>query len=473
MNWEKVLNRRSAFDMSMRRRTGSITGFLRTRTRLVLFVVLSTLLIVSPAFASNAALPYGSGRAMNLNAPIVGMATTPSGGGYWLVARDGGIFTYGDADFFGSAGALRLNQPIVGMAATPNGRGYWLVARDGGIFSYGNAQFKGSTGAIRLNQPIVGMASTPTGNGYWLVARDGGIFAFGDADFFGSTGGMRLNKPIVGMASTPNGRGYWLVASDGGIFSFGNAQFKGSTGAMKLVQPIVGMSPTQSGGGYWLVAADGGVFSFGNAPFYGSTGGGCLGSSTVAMSSHYGYTGYFAATANGTVRAFSPTSKVTCAGTQQASNSTGPEANIAADMFSRVNAERAARGLPALAWNGSLANSARGWSVSMSQNNNFAHSNLYPLLQQFHTAAENIGLGGKGATSGAIHRAWMNSTGHRVNLLGRNLDVIGIGVYCAPDGRLWVTQQFGRWPNSALPSGFGPTPELNPIVRGDGGGPTC
>ncbi|MEA2505071.1 MAG: hypothetical protein QOG36_2114, partial [Actinomycetota bacterium] len=42
-------------------------------------------------------------------------------------------------------------------------RGYWLAATDGGVFSYGNAQFKGSVGA--LNKPIVGMATTPLGNG--------------------------------------------------------------------------------------------------------------------------------------------------------------------------------------------------------------------------------------------------------------------------------------------------------------------
>ena len=47
------------------------------------------------------------------------------------------------------------------MAATPDGKGYWLVASDGGIFSYGDAQFYGSTGSITLNKPVVGMAATP------------------------------------------------------------------------------------------------------------------------------------------------------------------------------------------------------------------------------------------------------------------------------------------------------------------------
>jgi hypothetical protein len=196
-------------------------------------------------------------------------AATPSGG-YWMVATDGGIFSFGDAAFYGSTGAIRLNQPIVGMTSTPSGRGYWMVASDGGIFSFGDAAFFGSTGAMRLNQPVVGMAATPSGRGYWLVASDGGIFSFGDARFFGSTGAMRLNKPIVGMTSTPSGAGYWMVASDGGIFSFGDARFFGSTGAIRLAQPIVGMAATPSGAGYWLVAGDGGVFTFGDAGFFGA-----------------------------------------------------------------------------------------------------------------------------------------------------------------------------------------------------------
>jgi hypothetical protein len=72
------------------------------------------------------------------------MAATPDGAGYWLVASDGGIFTYGDAQFYGSTGSLTLNQPIVGMAATPDGGGYWLLASDAGVFTYGDAQFSGS-----------------------------------------------------------------------------------------------------------------------------------------------------------------------------------------------------------------------------------------------------------------------------------------------------------------------------------------
>jgi hypothetical protein len=225
----------------------------------------------------------GSAGDLPLVKPIVGMAAPTTGAGYWLVASDGGIFAFGAIPFLGSMGGQHLNRPIVGMAATPSGQGYWMVASDGGIFAFGDAGFFGSTGAIALNKPIVGMAPTPTGRGYWLVASDGGIFAFGDATFFGSTGAMALNSPIVTMAPTPSGTGYWLAAADGGIFTFGDATFFGSTGAIKLNQPIVSMTPTGLGGGYWLVARDGGIFSFGDATFFGSAGGIKLNSPIVGM----------------------------------------------------------------------------------------------------------------------------------------------------------------------------------------------
>jgi hypothetical protein len=216
---------------------------------------------------------FGPSGGLQLNAPVVGMASTSDGQGYWMVASDGGIFNYGDAAFFGSAGAIPLNKPIVGMAATPDGGGYWLVASDGGIFSYGDASFYGSTGAMTLNQPIVGMATTPDGKGYWLVASDGGIFSYGDAQFYGSTGNIRLNQPIVGMSVSPGGTGYWLAASDGGIFNYGTAPFLGSMGGTPLVAKIVGIAAPPGGSGYWMAAADGGIFNFGSAGFGGSMGG--------------------------------------------------------------------------------------------------------------------------------------------------------------------------------------------------------
>jgi outer membrane protein assembly factor BamB len=227
-----------------------------------------------------------------------------SGGGYWLTASDGGIFSFGDAGFFGSQGGKPLNRPVVGMAATPSGKGYWEVASDGGIFSFGDANFFGSEGGKRLNAPIVGMASTPDGKGYWEVASDGGIFTFGDAGFFGSQGGKPLNRPVVGMAATGDGNGYWLTASDGGIFSFGDANFFGSEGGKPLNAPIVGMASSASQGGYWLTASDGGIFAFGNAGFFGSQGGKALNAPIVGMAATPDRNGYQLTASDGGIFAF-------------------------------------------------------------------------------------------------------------------------------------------------------------------------
>src|ERR1022692_3585121 len=83
----------------------------------------SGLLFLGPAIVS-ATLGVGPASAIVANKPIVGMAATHDGGGYWVVAADGGIFAFGDAGYHGSMGGMRLDAPIVGMAATPDGGGY-------------------------------------------------------------------------------------------------------------------------------------------------------------------------------------------------------------------------------------------------------------------------------------------------------------------------------------------------------------
>ena len=77
------------------------------------------------------------------------------------MASDGGLFSF-NAAFFGSPAATPLNKPVVGMAGTPDGQGYWEAATDGGIFNYGDAFFWGSLGSTTLNAPVVGIAGSAT-----------------------------------------------------------------------------------------------------------------------------------------------------------------------------------------------------------------------------------------------------------------------------------------------------------------------
>jgi hypothetical protein len=195
------------------------------------------------------AVDAGDLEGMALHAPVVGMASTSSGAGYWMVASDGGIFAFGDAGFYGSMGGIPLNRPVVGMAATPSGRGYWLVASDGGVFAFGDARFLGSMGGVALNQPVVGIVPTASGLGYRMVAADGGVFAFGDADFSGSLGATPPGDPVVALAPVPGG-GYSVLTAAGVVVGFGGAP----SGSMPVGDAVALLAV---GSGLVVVGADG------------------------------------------------------------------------------------------------------------------------------------------------------------------------------------------------------------------------
>ena len=86
----------------------------------------------------------------------------------------------------------------MGLVPDPDNVGYWLVARDGGVFAF-DAPFRGSMGGTPLNKPVIGMVGF--GVGYLMVAEDGGIFNFSDKPFLGSLGGNPPALPIVSVAS--------------------------------------------------------------------------------------------------------------------------------------------------------------------------------------------------------------------------------------------------------------------------------
>ena len=192
--------------------------------------------------------------------PVVTSPTSTNQHGYWLVGSDGGIFTFGDAQFYGSTGALKLQRPVVGITPTSNDGGYWLVASDGGIFSFGNAAFFNSIPGLglhpassglpdSLNAPIVGMVPSADGKGYFMVGSDGGVFAFGDAKFEGSCPGLGgCAGAAVAVVPDASGNGYWLVTATGHVYSFGDAVYHGAPGPQAV--PVTSAVPTADGGGY-------------------------------------------------------------------------------------------------------------------------------------------------------------------------------------------------------------------------------
>ncbi len=223
---------------------------------------------------------YGSTGSLHLQRPVVGITPTQSKNGYWLVASDGGIFAF-NAGFYGSIPGLglhpagsglpnSLDAPIVGMVPSNDGGGYFMVASDGGVFAFGDARFEGSCPGIGgCIGTAVAVMPDHSGNGYWLVTSAGVVYAFGDAANFGSAPAEQVS--VTAAAATPDGAGYWLLYSNGAVYSFGDAApFGGPLGYTNAFNPATAIFPTSDGRGLWVASARGDVFSFGNAPFLGS-----------------------------------------------------------------------------------------------------------------------------------------------------------------------------------------------------------
>jgi len=228
-------------------------------------------------FSFGSAQFHGSTGAMKLQRPVVGITPTADDGGYWLVASDGGIFSFGDAGFYnsipglgiapaGSSNPKRLNAPIVGMVPTTDGGGYFMVAADGGVFAFGDAKFEGSCpGMGGCSGAAVAVMPDASGNGYWLVTATGNVYAFGDAVDYGQPGPQSV--PVTAAARTVDGRGYWLLFSNGAIAAYGDAASLGDPlGSLGSSNPATAIFTTSSGGGYWIATANGSVYNYGDAP---------------------------------------------------------------------------------------------------------------------------------------------------------------------------------------------------------------
>jgi uncharacterized protein (DUF2141 family) len=229
-------------------------------------------------FSFGAAQFYGSTGNLKLNRPVVGITPTADKGGYWLVASDGGIFSFGDTKFYGSLPGLglspagtkaahRLNAPIVGAVPSADGLGYFMVAADGGVFAFGDAKFEGSCPSTPggCDGIAVSVAPDASGNGYWLATSSGNVYTFGDASFYGAPGPQ--SSAITSLTRTPDGKGYWILDANGQVFSYGDAAALGSLPADSAggLDPAVAVVATSTGNGYWVASALGKVFDFGDA----------------------------------------------------------------------------------------------------------------------------------------------------------------------------------------------------------------
>ena len=247
-----------------------------------------------------------------VTSPVTSPGPPPSTHGYWLDGSDGGIFTFGSAQFHGSTGSLKLQRPVVGIVPTADKGGYWLDASDGGIFAFGDSGFYGSVPGLglhpagsgkpnSLDAPIVGMVPSADGGGYFMVASDGGVFAFGDARFAGSCPGIGgCSGAAVAVMPDASGNGYWLVTQTGHVYTFGDAPYLGAPRPQSV--PVTSAVRTPDGMGYWILFANGAIANYGDAGDFGSATGhfGGLNPATAIFTTSDG-DGYWLASANGSV----------------------------------------------------------------------------------------------------------------------------------------------------------------------------
>jgi uncharacterized protein YkwD len=106
-----------------------------------------------------------------------------------------------------------------------------------------------------------------------------------------------------------------------------------------------------------------------------------------------------------------------------------------------VNAQRAAHGLRPLIVSPCATRYAAPWSTHMAATNTLVHQSLYPLLRcPSQGAGENIAYGN--VTADQMMTMWMNSAGHRANILNPRFTRIGVGAVRTTSGRWWGTQDF-------------------------------
>jgi hypothetical protein len=116
-----------------------------------------------------------------------------------------------------------------------------------------------------------------------------------------------------------------------------------------------------------------------------------------------------------------------------------------ADQFiSKINSSRSAAGLPPVQGYWDLADDARRHSNAMAERGELYHSgNLGRVTSGWTGLGENVGVG---IDVSGLHQAFMNSSGHRRNILG-NFNYVGVGVTVDDEGFMWVTVIFMKAPD--------------------------
>lgn len=113
------------------------------------------------------------------------------------------------------------------------------------------------------------------------------------------------------------------------------------------------------------------------------------------------------------------------------------------EIIDRVNATRAEHGLDPLTPHPSAMAKAQAWAETMAADQDLRHSDLRDgIVGDWLVIGENVGYSGDIAT---VHQAFLDSPGHRANILDERFNWVGAGYAESSDGRIWVSQVFVQY----------------------------
>lgn len=162
-------------DVPKRVARGNVVGIASNATGTGYWIVTKT----GHVFGFGAARSHGSLRKAARRGIVVGIARTNENG-YYIAESSGRVVGFGSGWAKGSVRARRLRVHIAAITSTPSGKGFWMVATNGRVFSFGVARGLHVSGP-QPSGTISGIATANNGIGYYLVARTGAVFSYGSA----------------------------------------------------------------------------------------------------------------------------------------------------------------------------------------------------------------------------------------------------------------------------------------------------
>jgi len=131
-------------------------------------------------------------------------------------------------------------------------------------------------------------------------------------------------------------------------------------------------------------------------------------------------------------------------------------------FVAKINASRAAAGLAPLQTHGDLIDDARSWSNHMMSSGNISHNpNLGSVTSGWIGLGENVGVG---PNPDVLHQAFMESSGHRANILG-DYTHVGVGVVVESETKMWVTVVFMKAPVTTTTTTTQPPPQTTTTTQ--------